>query len=253
MQRATGDTTLNGSDWRFSSAQDALLVRQRVDGRIEYFEGQVWVPGDPPENSTEPIDLTPTTALDASVAAGSTVLPIAELDQDWAETLAGHLDAWFEAGATVVVAAGELTQVVRTVTSLGSLVLDQPLRFHHPEGTLVDLVPANLEDFIAEIPDRDGDGFTDAMELRMGTNPDNPDSVFRIDSASVTQNGAGVTITFPSRPGELYTVEYTDALNSASWTVETVVRGWKGETSTSMSHAILTDSPTGYYRVSFLE
>lgn len=51
--------------------------------------------------------------------------------------------------------------------------------------------------------DDDGDGMTDLAEMRAGTNPHDPLSVFRLSMASADN---GISIVWPSRPGLFYNV-----------------------------------------------
>jgi len=64
--------------------------------------------------------------------------------------------------------------------------------------------------------DSDGDGVSDWMEFKLGTNPMNPDSRFR-PQASVTLGTGETTITWESAPGRSYRVQYKDDLSETNW------------------------------------
>lgn len=133
------DTSLGGQDWTFENSEDSVLLRKTETGVIEGFVGGAWVPWTPPADGA-PVKLSPSTALSSDVAAGTSKVPVVELDQLWSDELAGHIDGWFAPGVTVVIAPGQVTQEVRKVLGLGSLVLDRPLQYSHPAGTLVAVV-----------------------------------------------------------------------------------------------------------------
>jgi len=61
--------------------------------------------------------------------------------------------------------------------------------------------------------DTDGDGLTNLQEFRAGTNPRNPNSIFRI--SSVASSAGAINIRFPSVSGKVYRIEYSASLTSA--------------------------------------
>ncbi|VGO15432.1 hypothetical protein PDESU_04015 [Pontiella desulfatans] len=69
--------------------------------------------------------------------------------------------------------------------------------------------------------DSDGDGLTDAQEIALGTNPNDPDSAFNITGTTPLPMAGKMQFTWPSATGVLYRVwESPDLTN---WTV---VRDW---------------------------
>lgn len=230
IQSANGTNSSIGDNnqWTYNDSPDAILARRNGSGEIQRFDGENWVPWTPPAPGNS-IQLTPTTSLDSDVSAGTTEIPITPLDQLWADELTGHLDAWFKAGDTVVIAPGQPSEEVRKVASLGSLVLDRPLQYSHPAGTLVAVVPANLS--ITETP---------------ATAP------VRILSMMVDQSSGTATIIWSSTAQQIYTLEESDDLTAGSWSP---VGGTIGGTvladgsTTSVSIPLDADGPSHFYRV----
>lgn len=114
---------------------------------IEIFDGKHWVLTNV-SALPRTVSLVPTTGLSANVAAGARKLQILDLPTLFAAELAGHLQEWFKAGQTIVIAPGEPTQEVRRIVSLEPLTLDQPLKFSHPANTMVAVVPQSLENIL---------------------------------------------------------------------------------------------------------
>lgn len=65
--------------------------------------------------------------------------------------------------------------------------------------------------------DSDGDGHSNLQEYQAGTNPRQPESALRL-TASLSSNGAGLTLAWPSVPGKSYQLQSKSALDSADWT-----------------------------------
>ena len=63
----------------------------------------------------------------------------------------------------------------------------------------------------------DGDLATDLQEYEAGTDPEDPDSSFRIVSHSFASGGTAATLTFTSAPGRLYRIEHDTDLQGI-WT-----------------------------------
>ena len=64
--------------------------------------------------------------------------------------------------------------------------------------------------------DSDGDGVSDWMESKTGTDPMNPASRFS-PQAAVSPSTGQITITWQSAPGRSYRVQYKDDLSEAHW------------------------------------
>jgi hypothetical protein len=107
--------------------------------------------------------------------------------------------------------------------------------------------------------DSDGDGQTDATELAAGTDPSSANSRFTLMMSSggvgpaihtlATGNGAStsrvMTLTWPSVPGKIYTIERSTDL--ISWPVLDTVEGAAGASSTS--YEVMADGVRTFYRV----
>jgi hypothetical protein len=107
--------------------------------------------------------------------------------------------------------------------------------------------------------DSDGDGQTDATELAAGTDPSSANSRFTLRMSSgeagpaiqtlATGSGAStsrvMTLTWPSVPGKIYTIERSTDL--ISWPVLDRVEGAVGASSTS--YEVMADGVRAFYRV----
>ena len=95
--------------------------------------------------------------------------------------------------------------------------------------------------------DRDGDGYNNYMEYRLGTNPQDDMSALSMNEAVTSTNGV-FTMRWPVAPGRNYTVLRTHVLNSADWTT---VFGPK-EATNQQQTMVWTDTNNGtnyFYRV----
>jgi len=63
--------------------------------------------------------------------------------------------------------------------------------------------------------DADGDGFTNAQEFSLGTDPMNPGSSFR--TGTMSRTGNQVTISWSSVPSKTYQVQKRASLTSGTW------------------------------------
>jgi hypothetical protein len=107
--------------------------------------------------------------------------------------------------------------------------------------------------------DSDGDGQTDATELAAGMDPSSANSRFTLRMSSgeagpaiqtlATGSGAStsrvMTLTWPSVPGKIYTIERSTDL--ISWPVLDTVEGAAGASSTS--YEVMADGVRAFYRV----
>ena len=93
--------------------------------------------------------------------------------------------------------------------------------------------------------DSDGDGLTDAQENALGTDPDNPDSVFEITGTTPLPMAGKIEITWPGATGVLYRIwESPDLTN---WSV---ARGWTNAVSTPEDTYEFTTAPSnGFFKV----
>jgi alpha-D-xyloside xylohydrolase len=64
--------------------------------------------------------------------------------------------------------------------------------------------------------DSDGDGFTNAQEYFAGTNPNDAQSRFAIQSVT-PQSGGGFQVSWPSQPGIRYRVQWKNNLTDSMW------------------------------------
>ncbi|NDD82188.1 MAG: hypothetical protein EBZ53_06480 [Verrucomicrobia bacterium] len=63
--------------------------------------------------------------------------------------------------------------------------------------------------------DPDGDGFTNAQEYALGTDPKNAGSTFKV--GEMTRSGTNLTISWPSVAGKRYQVQTATQLGANSW------------------------------------
>ncbi|VGO15431.1 hypothetical protein PDESU_04014 [Pontiella desulfatans] len=82
-------------------------------------------------------------------------------------------------------------------------------------------------DVVAGDPDSDGDGLTDAQEIALGTDPDDPDSVFEITGTTSLPMVGKIEVTWPSTNGVLYRVwespDLTNWLVARDWATASTV------------------------------
>jgi hypothetical protein len=94
--------------------------------------------------------------------------------------------------------------------------------------------------------DSDGDGFSNAQEYSLGTDPTDPSSRFAVSSTMRTETG--VQITWPSVPGKSYQVQRKLTLGEGEWeSVGGPVTAAEGETAMFADVAFHAD--TGFARV----
>ena len=79
--------------------------------------------------------------------------------------------------------------------------------FGHPTGQAGDLSLAS--------DDADGDGASNLQEYLAGTDPTNPNSVFRLSAAAPANST--ISLSWPAVPGKSYQVQYTTNLNDPVW------------------------------------
>lgn len=116
-----------GAIYRMGQAQ--VLEKRETDG--------TWQPADPAlECNGGELVIVPDTALREDVVAGTFRLPIIEelLGFDWKDM--------FRIGDEILIDPGSPTEEVRTVVDHGSLIVDRPLSFPHPEATPIVLYRA---------------------------------------------------------------------------------------------------------------
>jgi len=95
--------------------------------------------------------------------------------------------------------------------------------------------------------DPDSDGFTNAQEYALGTNPTNANSAFRITNLTRTTNS--VTITWSSVSGKSYKIQNSNSLNDNSW--QDIANSQITATSSSSNQTVTTNSfaTRNFYRV----
>jgi hypothetical protein len=99
--------------------------------------------------------------------------------------------------------------------------------------------------------DPDSDGFTNAQEYALGTNPANANSAFRITNLTRTTNS--VTITWSSVSGKSYKIQNSNSLNDNSW--QDIANSQITATSSSSNQTVTTNSfaTRNFYRVMLVE
>lgn len=224
LEDAGEDTTIGGNEWSYSTdTGEEIIVRQTSDGTTERFDGNGWVEWSPPSaepsspeqlafspqetgeapepSAGEPmaasgassgIALSPTSSLDRYVSAGSQFIEVVNLPELWEAELEGRVDAWFAPGQTIIIAPGELTQEIHVVAAVDPFKLEQALRYDHPEGTIVAVLP---------------EGMTPAM----------PSATASELLSTFTENGQ-VRMVWSSIPWALYTLEVADDETLTTWT-----------------------------------
>ena len=65
-----------------------------------------------------------------------------------------------------------------------------------------------------QLLDLDGDGSSNRDEFSVGTDPGNPTSQLRLQA---TQGAAGLTLSFEAQPNRVYTIQFTDQLETNTW------------------------------------
>jgi Tol biopolymer transport system component len=65
--------------------------------------------------------------------------------------------------------------------------------------------------------DTDNDGMTNHEEFMAGTNPTDPNSVFKLTIAPTNVSGTNVVLTWTALPGKSYQVQYTETLDTIAW------------------------------------
>lgn len=93
--------------------------------------------------------------------------------------------------------------------------------------------------------DRDADGTSDLAEHRLGLDPNSPSERF---GATAAADGPGITLTWPSAPGIVFTVKRSTSLAPGSWDSVGTVTGGAG------GHASFTEPrppDRAFYRVEF--
>ncbi len=169
------------------------------------------------------VDMAPMTITTLDAAAGTTTLSIMEQEE------LGATGAFFEPGDRIVINPGGENEEFAVVQALGSLILDQPLRFDHEVGEFVALAP------LTSASDSDGDGFSDEQEIQLGTDPNNSGDFFRITSLTLSSPaGTTVNLSWPSLPGNRYIIEMSETLTAASWREMSTIEASSQETATSL-------------------
>ena len=135
MIQTAADEPLGQCPITFSDDPDALILREGAGG-LEQWTGTDWIPF-VYELGGAGVEVQPQASTSASVLAGSTALPINEMED--VDAVAG-IDDWFEVGQTIIINPGGENEERVTITGFGSLLLDRPLQFDHAAGELVSVL-----------------------------------------------------------------------------------------------------------------
>jgi PKD repeat protein len=93
--------------------------------------------------------------------------------------------------------------------------------------------------------DSDGDGLTDAQEIALGTDPNDPDSVFGFSGSTPLPMSGKIQLTWPSSTGVLYRV--WESADLSAWSV---IRDWTNAlTPPSDSFEFDLSPSNGYFKV----
>ncbi len=96
--------------------------------------------------------------------------------------------------------------------------------------------------------DLDGDGQTNGIEAAAGTNPRNPNDVFRVESLDFAEDLSEVTLVWRSFPALFYSVQMSE--NLQDWSLVGSVLGHSGASQTSFSLTLSSPSlPKAFFRV----
>ncbi|MEZ5330141.1 MAG: hypothetical protein R3F19_34275 [Verrucomicrobiales bacterium] len=188
------DNSIGGKEYSITDQEGALMVRKSVDGEPEVFNGTSWLPLDINSIIGEAA-LSPLTKVSEDAKAGSTKLEVFDLSLLAGDELAGRINSWFKPGQRIVIAPGENKQEIHVVKDLGSLILENPLQYDHPAGTLVSVVPPG-------------------MKVEESGNEDSLKILF----SEWSSNGKELTITWSSVTNVEYLVETTNSLKADDWT-----------------------------------
>ena len=101
--------------------------------------------------------------------------------------------------------------------------------------------------------DSDGDGVSNRDEYIAGTGPKDPSSSLKVavsvPQPSQTKNLPGVSVSFQSSAGRVYTIQHSDDLEAGGWeNVKTGIAG-DGSVKTEVISTGATLRPAGFYRV----
>lgn len=95
--------------------------------------------------------------------------------------------------------------------------------------------------------DEDGDGATNGEEAIAGTNPEDPTDYFRVTSTGIS--GEGVVLTWSSKSGKAYAIQYSTTLLADSWIEIGSMSGSDTETQFTDTDPERLAAPEGYYRI----
>ena len=95
--------------------------------------------------------------------------------------------------------------------------------------------------------DTDGDGQTDADETSAGTNPQDPQSNFRV--LGVSPSASGLEVSWSSVAGKRYILEYSASLPANTWQTITTTDSGGATTSFTDTDSGRTQAAAGYYRM----
>ena len=100
------------------------------------------------------------------------------------------------------------------------------------------------------LADPDGDGFTNAQEYALGTDPKNAGSTFKV--GEMTRSGTNLTISWPSVAGKKYQVQTATQLGANSWqnAGEVVTPSVSGTSTVTVP--VAADAPSCFVRVNLL-
>jgi len=97
--------------------------------------------------------------------------------------------------------------------------------------------------------DSDGDGVSDADEALAGTNPNDPNDLFRVQALS--RSAAGTGVSFKTIPARTYLIYYSPDLAASAWQLIATIAGGASPATIEYvdSDPVRVARPTGFYKV----
>ncbi len=171
--------------------------------------------------------------------------------------VSGNAISWIEFFNTSAGAGTEYNlyfgRMAHTITTAGTATVTANATVTRSGGETTDGIPDSWWQQYSIVPasrvaagDPDGDGFTNALEFALGTDPTSMADAFRV--TSITQADGIITITWSAVSGKTYQLEGADSLAPPNWQpVGAPVTA--NSASASQTHAGFAGKSESFYRV----